>query len=180
MLLLLRRLAIAMLAVAASAPTSSAQNGCTHKRSFDGEQDPCLDNAFAPPPSVIASILATKAASDDYAEMKPADRRGVSDLFKGLVVHLRNQQQNDMIVRGDPPMSGADNAWFWIVTSIANHPSAFWVQGNAVTILRLRHHGYLDIQTDWAAGSHRGTRIFRNDGHQYRLLREDYKELPPT
>jgi hypothetical protein len=171
MLLLFRCAAIAVFAVTASASACSAQNGCTHKRSFNGEQDSCLDKAPSPSKSVVASILATKEASETFAEMEPADRTGVPNLFKGLTVHLRSQQQKDMIVRGDPPMSGADNIWFWIVTSIDSHPSASWVQGNAVTILRVRHHGYADLRTDWTAGSHSATRIFRNDGRQYKLFR---------
>jgi hypothetical protein len=44
-------------------------------------------------------------------------------------------------------MSGGDNTWFWIVTSIDGRPSALWVQCNIVTILRVRHHGYADIRT---------------------------------
>ncbi len=77
-------------------------------------------------------------------------------------------------------MSGGDNTWFWIVTSVNNHPFAFWVQGNAVTILGTSHHGYADIRTDWAAGSHRATRVFRYDGNHYKLFRENYEDLPPT
>jgi len=105
--------------------------------------------------------------------MELGERAGVSKLWKGLTVHLRNQEQTDMIVRGDFPMSGGDNTWFWIVTSIDNHPVAFWVQGNVVTILKSRHHGYADIRTDWAAGSNRATRVFRSDGRQYKLFREN-------
>jgi hypothetical protein len=180
MLLLIQRVAIAALAVAALTSTCLAQNECAHKRSFDGEQDPCFDKAPSPPPSVVASILATKEASETFADMEPTDRANVPNLFKSMMVHLRSQHQGDMIVRGDPPMSGADNTWFWIVTSIDNHPSAVWLQGNMVTILHVRHHGYADIQTDWAAGSHSATTIFRNDGRRYKLFREDYKELPPA
>ncbi len=112
--------------------------------------------------------------------MEPAERAGVSKLWKGLPVHLRSQQQVDMIVRGDFPMSGGDNTWFWIITSVNYHPVAFWVQGNVVTILRSRHHGYADIRTDWAAGSNRATRIFRSDGRRYKLFRENYDALPPV
>src|SRR5438094_120223 len=104
MLLFIQRVAIAMLAVTALTSACLAQNGCTHKRSFDGEQDPCFDKAPSPPPSVVASILATKEASETFAEMESADRAGVPNLFKGLMVHLRSQHQGDMIVRGDPPM----------------------------------------------------------------------------
>ena len=41
-------------------------------------------------------------------------------------------------------MSGGDNTWFWIVTSIDSRPSALWVQCNAVTILRF---GTTDMRT---------------------------------
>jgi hypothetical protein len=173
---LLLLLTIAVLWVSAS----FAQSACAHKRIFGGEEDPCLDKAPSPSPLVVASILTTNEANDTFADMEPADRTSVSKLLKGLIVHLRNEQQNDMIVRGDFPMSGGDNTWFWIVTSADSRPAAFWVQGNGVTILGSRHNGYADIRTDWAAGSHRATRIFRYDGHRYKLFRERYEDLPPV
>jgi hypothetical protein len=157
-----------------------AQSACAHKRFFGGEEDPCLDKASSPSPPVVTSILNTNEANETFADMEPADRASVSKLLKGLTVHLRNEQQKDMIVRGDFPMSGGDNTWFWIVTSADSRPSAFWVQGNMVTILDSRHNGYSDIRTDWAAGSHRATRIFRYDGHRYKVFRETYEDLPPA
>jgi len=156
------------------------QDACSYKRIFEGDEDSCFENATSPPPSVAASILNTTEAKETFADMGPGERAGVSRLWKGLTVHLRNQEQMDMIVRGDFPMSGGDNTWFWIVTSVDNHPVAFWVQGNAVTILRSRHCGYADIRTDWAAGSNRATRIFRSDGRRYKLFRENYKSLLPA
>ena len=170
-----------MLSVAALwASACLAQNACSNQRTIEGDEDPCFDNATSISPLVTASILGTAEAKETFENMELAERAGVSKLWKGLTVHLRNQQQIDMIVRGDFPMSGGDNTWFWIVTSADNHPVAFWVQGNVVTILRSRHHGYADIRTDWAAGSNRATRIFRSDGRRYKLFRENYGSLPPA
>jgi hypothetical protein len=157
-----------------------AQGACEHKRIFGGEEDLCLDRAPSPPSAVLSSILKTSEASERFTGMESADRAGVSKLFRGLTVHLRNEQQKDMIVRGDFPMTGGDNTWFWIVTSAENSPFALWVQGNGVTILSSRHNGYADIRTDWAAGSRRAIRIFRYDGHQYKLFREKYEDEPPS
>jgi hypothetical protein len=160
---------------------SFAQSACADKRTFDGEGDACLDKAPSPPPLVVASILVTEEAKETFAEIEPAARAAAaSKLLKGVIVHVRNEPQKDMIVRGYGVLTGGDNTWFWIVTSIDSHPSAFWVQGNAVTILGSRHSGYSDIRTDWAAGSHKATRIFRYDGHRYKLFREKYEDLPPA
>jgi hypothetical protein len=157
-----------------------AQDACSHKRSFSGEEEPCFDKAASVTPTIVASILKTDRANDTFPEMEAANPASVSKLLKGVVIHLRDPEQKDMIVRGDFPMSGADNTWFWIVTSIDSRPSALWLQCNAVTILQVRHHGYADIRTDWFAGSHRASRIFRSDGRHYKLFRENYKELPPA
>jgi hypothetical protein len=172
--------AVAVCVAALSPFACPAQSGCTRKRVFSGEEDSCLDNAPSAPPLVVAAILNTKIGKESFNELESSDRLNVAKLFKGLTVHLRNQSQQDMIVRGDPPMSGGDNTWFWIVTSVNNHPFAFWVQGNGVTILRTSHHRYADIQTDWAAGSHRATRVFRHNGKHYKLYQEEYEDLPPS
>lgn len=172
--------AVAICAAALSPFACSAQSSCTYKRTFSGEEDRCLDHASSPPPRVVAAILKTEEGRESFDELEPADRFNVAKLFKGLTVHLRDQSQQDMIVRGDPPMSGGDNTWFWIVTSVKKHPFAFWVQGNTVTILGTSHHGYADIRTGWAAGSHKATRVFRYDGSHYKLFHENYEDLPPS
>lgn len=172
--------AVAICSLALSSFAFSAQGGCTYKRVFSGEEDPCFDNAPYPPSIVIAAILKTKDGKEAFDELESSDRINVAKLFRGLTVHLHSRAQQDMIVRGEPPMSGGDNTWFWIVTSINNHPLAFWVQGNAVTILGTSHRGYADIRTDGAAGSHRATRVFHFDGNHYKLYKEDYEDLPPN
>jgi len=157
------------------------ETGCDRKRVFDGEEDGCLDKAPSPPPLVVASILDTETAKESLEEIaEPAARAATaSKLLKGLIVHLHNTAQNDMIVRGERQLTGGDNTWFWIVTSVDDHPYALWVQGNVVTILGSRNNGYSDIRTDWAAGSHSATRLFRYDGHRYKLFRQKYQDLPP-
>jgi hypothetical protein len=157
-----------------------AQTSCSQKRSFSDEDAPCFDNGISVSPAVVAAILKTDKAQDSFPEVEAGNLSRVSKLLRGISVHLRNQRQRDMIVRGDSPMSGGDNTWFWIVTSIDGRPSALWVQCNIVTILRVRHHGYADIRTDWYAGSHRATRIYKNNGRRYKLIRENYVDLPPS
>jgi hypothetical protein len=159
--------------------SSRTQNNCSYKRVFYGEADTCFDRATGPSKSVVSAILKTKDAKESFDYLEPSERYHVSSLFKGLTVHLRSQSQQDMVVRGNPPMTGGDNTWFWIVTSVNHNPTAFWIQGNVVTVLNTRHHGYLDIRTDWAAGSHRATRIFRHNGSQYKLFHEDYEDTRP-
>lgn len=156
------------------------QEACSQKRSFSDEDRMCFDKGITISPSVIASIFKTDKARDSFPEIEAGDLSPVSKLLKGITVHLRDERQSDVIVRGDFPMSGGDNTWFWIVTAIDSRPSALWVRCNTVTILRVRHHGYADIRTDWAAGSHRDTQIFRSDGHRYKLYRDKYVDLLPN
>ena len=176
---LAKTMASLMLSLAALGTSGClAQTSCAQKRSFSDEDAPCFDNGISVSPAVVASILRADKAKDSFPELEGGDLSRVSKMLKGIAIHLRNQQQRDMIVRGIPPLSGGDNTWFWVVTSIDGRPSALWMQCNTVTILGNRHHGYADIQTDWYAGSHRATRIYRNNGQRYRLIRDNYVHLP--
>lgn len=83
--------------------SSNSQNHCSHKRVFDGEVDTCFDRATGPSNSVVSAILKTKDAKGSFDYLEPSERDHVSSLFKGLAVHLRNQSQQDMVVRGNPP-----------------------------------------------------------------------------
>lgn len=145
------------------------QEACSQKQSFSDEDRLCFDKGVSISPSVVEAILKTDKAHDSFPEIEAGDLSPISKRLKGVRVHLKDQRQSDMIVRGDPPMSGGDNTWFWIVTSVDTRPSALWLQCNTVTILRVRHNGYADIRTDWAAGSHRDTQTFRSDGHRYSI-----------
>ena len=159
---------------------SRAQDKCLNRQVFSGDDDPCLDKADSPSPAIVSAILVTDAAHQELEDADPSERARIPTLLKGLAVHLASQRQKDMLVRGDFPMSGGDNTWFWIITSAESSPVATWVQGNTVTLLRSRHNGYRDVRTDWFAGSHRDTQVFRYDGHSYKLYREKYKDLPPV
>jgi hypothetical protein len=158
--------------------SSTAQSDCSNRQIFSGDDDPCLDKAAPPSPAIVAAILVTDAARQELEDADPSERARIPKLLKGLAVHLASERQTDMIVRGDFPMSGGDNTWFWIITSADSKPVATWVQANTVTVLRSRHNGYRDVRTDWFAGSHRDTQVFRYDGHSYKLYREKYKDLP--
>ena len=159
---------------------SVAQKSCLNRQAFSGDDDPCLDKAASPSPEIVAAILVTDAARQELEDADSSERARIPKLLKGLVVHLASERQTDMIVRGDFPMSGGDNTWFWIITFAESRPVATWVQGNTVTILRSRHNGYRDIRTDWFAGSHRDTQVLHYDGHAYKLYRDKYKDLPPS
>lgn len=94
----------AILAAGLSPLTISAQTSCIHKRVFSGEEDPCFDAAPNPSPSVVAAILQTKDGKEAFDDLDAPYKQNVRKLFRGLTVHLRSKAQQDMIVRGDPPM----------------------------------------------------------------------------
>lgn len=148
-----------LVVIGLGSPALAGQSKCLNRQSFSGDDDLCFDRAPVPSPAMIAAILHTDAARQELDDADTAERARVPKLLKGLQVHLTSERQIDMIVRGDFPMSGGDNTWFWIVTSAESRPVATWVQGNTVTVLRSRHHGYCDIRTDWFAGSHRDTQF---------------------
>jgi hypothetical protein len=79
---------------------------------FSGEEDPFFDNASHPPQIVITAILKTRDGKKSFDDLEPSQQVNTANLFKGLKVHLSSKAQQDMIVRGEGPMSGADNTWF--------------------------------------------------------------------
>ena len=151
-----------------------SQTSCIALRGFD---DSCFDKAPPPPALVVGEILASKEVRSTE-EGKPLSITEASTLLHSLVLHLNGPAQKDMLVMGEPPLTGGDNTWYWVVTAVDKKPAVCWMGGNTVRVLKTRHKEYADMQSDWySAAGYNIIKLYRYDGRRYRLFHEKTRGL---
>jgi len=143
------------------------------------------DESFKHPvplPSGVAKVLlrdelASQALDEDEseaAEAKPAK------FFRATEVHLGASDEVALLVIGIPPMSGADNGWFWVVRSPRKNPRVILTAGaNSLAIMNTATNGYKDISTAWSSPRETHEVVYHFDGKRYRLWREKQRANPP-
>jgi hypothetical protein len=146
-----QRLILAVLVVifcrAISAQTDSL---CPHEKDSFGEE--CFSGTVPITRDVIEAIFQTEEGRLGAASLTAEQRQHPESLFKAHVLHLGPGSEQDFIVMGSGPMSGADNDWFWIVRQTVSGPRAIlWVGALGVSILRRSTHGLRDIESGWCS-----------------------------
>lgn len=106
------------------------------------------------PPKVLHALLRTKEAKEALESAREDQRNNPSQLFQAAEVHLRGLDEVDLVVQGFPPVSGADNTWFWIVLSARSTPKiALWTGGDSLEVMASRTNGYRNISCSWSSAS---------------------------
>ena len=126
------------------------------------------------PSKALEALLRTKEVKNALEFASKEQRDDPSGLFQAAEVHLRGLNEVDLVVEGFPPVSGADNTWFWVVVSPHTAPRVvLWTGGDSLTLLPSRANGYRDIMCSWSSSSG-DTREwkYRFNGKRYFLWKE--------
>jgi hypothetical protein len=160
----------------AAEPTVFSDNEADYE---DGPPDP-FKQPVPLPNNVLDALRATAEAKEMQDELKNLDREEFARLFTAVRVHLGDPKDLDYVVRGEIPMSGADNTWYWIVRP--NPTSAkviFFTNSNGFALLKTRNNGYLNIRSGWCSAAFCITRIYHYNGQRYILAHEYHMENKP-
>lgn len=135
-----------------------------------------LQNQVALSPNILKILLKTRQARQGMQFASDAEENKPAELFRAAEVHLGRRDEVDLVVIGVPPMSGADNGWFWLVSSAtSNHPKVvLFAGGNSLEIMESRTNGYRDIKSIWSSPNETSQRIYHFDGKSYRLWKEKW------
>jgi hypothetical protein len=125
------------------------------------------------PPIVLETIMNTAEGKEAHellsGEGKELDPETV---LKGTNVHLTDSHLHFFLVMGLPPMSGADNTWFWIVRLSENKATILLFTGAiCIDIGRTSTSGYRDVVTTWSSPSTTVTETYKYNGSSYKSWR---------
>jgi len=92
--------------------------------------------------------------------------------FSASVIHLSSGAQPDLIVVGEPPLSGANVANFWIFRATGSrYQVVMSAPAHDLSLLQSRHNGLRDIHLTSMSAAQINTSILHFDGTQYVLHR---------
>jgi hypothetical protein len=142
----------------------------------DGE----CKNASRIPAEALKAVLETSVAKEalhDDPSLKDPGK-----LFVGSEIKLGRSGETALLVCGSGPMSGADNAWYWIVTTPYTHPRVVLFEGtDALSLLPRYHNGYRDIESWWGVAARSHEKTFQFNGSKYVLAYERcYVPIPDS
>jgi hypothetical protein len=143
----------------------------TEQTYFHEDQD--LENPVVLPIAVVNAILKTDEGKQGLSDAKQRRVGDVNHLFRGTRIHLNDNNDADFLVIGTFPMSGADNTWFWMVSSAPPKPRVLLFAGcNSVEIMRDKTNGYRNIRCLWSSASETGDRVYEFENERYRLSKD--------
>jgi hypothetical protein len=167
-----RRIGFVLLLLILGLPTLSAQSAADvnpAQRTFNGDS---FKHPVELPEKVLDALVAAKQAeyARDWAKENPG--KDLNRFFAAIPIHLSDSDEQDYIVFGQFPLTGADCNWFWVVHSTNSHPRAvLWSNGNTLQLLPDVHNRLPDIRVDWWSANGDGyARIFRFNGVRYSLI----------
>src|SRR5271165_2538687 len=116
----MRRIAAIILSsifLASASAITRAQGSTSHRpreRKAYCEDDLRLKSATFPADDILDVLLGTPEAYDLSSELSDLHREDKRRLFSVMTIRDLKAGETDYLVFGNPPMSGADNDWFWI------------------------------------------------------------------
>lgn len=131
------------------------------------------------PKAVVDAVINAPYSKEVLEGEKPSDVNP-EKLTHAARIHLSSDGAIEFMILGSPPLSGADNSWFWIVRENGNKATLLLeAGGNCVELEATRTRGYRDVMSYWAGGSTELIDTYHYDGKVYKLVHEKSKPFPP-
>lgn len=138
-----------------------------------------LDANFLPK-AVVDSVMNAPDSKEMLEGEKPSDVTP-GKLLHAAKIHLSSDGETEFMILSSPPLSGADNSWFWIVRKHGTNASILLeAGGNCVELETTRTRGYRDVMSYWAGGGTEVIDTFQYDGKVYKLVHKQTRPWAPT
>jgi hypothetical protein len=121
------------------------------------------------PKSVLKLLLARQEVQDSLSLGTDEQQAHPARFFHASKVHLGPDDEVGLVVIGSPPISGADNDWFWVVRFAFTNPKVvLWEGANCISFDQGQTNGLHNISSSWASASERKEVTYRFDGAKYK------------
>jgi hypothetical protein len=166
---------VASFILLAQGQTAEPAKPAPEETSFDENETPRHTVSLSP--DVLKVLLQTKEAKEAWGDLSKEQQKNPAQLFVAAEVHLSKPDQVDLVVRGIFPFSGADNSWFWIVSSVNNVPKVvLWTGALSLEMMNSRANGYRNIRSYWGSSGAEETKEFHFNGEEYKLWKSKSKD----
>jgi hypothetical protein len=149
--------------------------------SFDAEPSSPITRAVSLPESALQILAQDSTVVACMKESPIPSEASLASWFIASEIHLDGSDEADLVVlpvaQGVPPMcfhSVEGIGWFWVFRQVhAHYELVLKTSGLGLFIRDARHHGYRDIQSGAAFGTHSSQTTYRFDNGKYREFRSE-------
>src|SRR6185312_4777591 len=136
---------LVLLVVAAGIAASQARKThLLHEQTLFREDKP-LQHPVPVSQDVLRVLLERDEVKQGLDFSSDSERNNPTQLFRAAEVYLSSSDEVGLVVIGIPPMTGADNDWFWVVRSPRHNPSVVLFSGG--DYLQLLNSGTNGLET---------------------------------
>ena len=98
--------------------------------------------------------------------------------FSASEVHLTATKRVDLLVVGEPPVSGGNTAMFWVFRARdPGHALVLTIVAHDLILKNTRSKGYRDIEVHSMTAVRLSTAVYRFDGQKYSHYRQSSRDL---
>jgi len=131
------------------------------------------------PQDVLAALREDKTVQNVLKSENITGASLPAEWFSASQVHLGDAVQKDIVVVGQPPISGGNVAIFWVFRlTVSGYELVLNVSSHDLIIRRTRWNGYKEIEAIGATGLTVSSVLYRFDGNQYRAHKQESSQVP--
>jgi len=98
--------------------------------------------------------------------------------FSASIIHLSNCSEEDLIVEGEPPLSGGNTVTFWVFRSTPNgHELVLTAAAHDLIVRKARRNGYRELEMMAIITMRVDRVLFRFDCKRCQQYREKSEEI---
>lgn len=162
-------------------PSGAWGKAGSEQTSFDADASQQIAHPLPLPDSVLRVLSHDDVVMACRKENPIPPGASLASWFAASEVHLDGPDEADLVVlpvaKGRPYLcfhSIEGVGWFWVFRQIgADYQLVLKTAGLGLIIRDARHHGYRDIQSGTAFGTHRSQTTYRFENGQYRKDRSE-------
>jgi len=159
-----------------------ANAGGRHKAQIEQTRFSAEDERVEKPVEVPADVLDLLKQDQMVRNVLEDQSRPAHDLpvswFSASAIHLGPTEETDLVVVGEPPLSGANTVTFWVFRSTAQgYALVLTAPAHDLIVKGTRSFGVRDIEMLATTAMQVHTVLFRFDGQQYKIYREKWEPI---
>jgi hypothetical protein len=157
--------------LASSRFLDARQTHATEQLEFSAE-DPAVKNPVAIPDQVLAVLRQDRTVASVLENQKIQPRDLPSSWFSASAIHLSKSGREDLVVVGEPPVSGGSGALFWVfLRTEGGYRLALAAAGHDLLVRKSYSNGYRNIELVAMTAEQVSRTLCRFDGQRYRRVK---------
>jgi hypothetical protein len=166
------------LAIVGSAWAESKQHPVSGEQTEFSAEDEGVKRPTTIPQDVMAILSRDEIVQKELENENLQPDKLPTSWFSASLIHLSTARPPDLIVVGQPPINGANVAWFWIFRLTSQgHKLVLFGGGHDLRVTSRYSKGFREIELLSVTLGQFNTLLYRFDGQEYRRYKATSEKI---